>query len=106
MDFPAFQIVAMALISFALELIPPLKRWWDSVFNSAQKQFVIALVVLLLAVGQMAYGCAFNQTCPADYAKAGVDLVIAVLAGLLTSAGAYKSTNYIGEELAYGRGAE
>ena len=93
-------LIASGLVAFILELVPPIKRHWDKL-NSVQKQLIIALIVLLVSAGSMAYSCRYNAECPANLEKVIVDMAITSFFGLIGAGGVYQSFNYVGEKLAY-----
>ena len=94
------SLLASGILAFALELIPPIKRYWDK-FNGVQKQAVIALIVVIVSLGSIWYECRYNASCPADTERAILDVVLTIAYGVVGSQGAYGISNYAGERLAY-----
>lgn len=94
------SLLASGILAFALELIPPIKRYWDK-FNGVQKQAVIAGIVILVSLGAIWYECRYNASCPADTERAIVDIMLTVAYGVVGSQGAYGISNYAGDQMAY-----
>ena len=99
------SLFASGLVAFALELIPPLKRDWDRL-NSVQKQALIAGIVVIISLIAMWYTCRYDGQCPADAERAVIDMAFNIFVGLVGAQGAYKTSNYIGERVAYGKSGQ
>lgn len=56
-------IIVGALLSIAFEWIPGLHVRWDTL-SPMKKQGVMALLLLVVSLGLLAYQCRFNAVCP------------------------------------------
>lgn len=88
---------AAAIVAVLIELLPPLKVWWDERFNAAQKQVVIALVVVVISLLTAMYKCRYNGICPESTDKFVVDTLILAFASFAGAVVGHGSTNKIGD---------
>lgn len=87
------EVIASGLISWLLEILPPLKVRWDK-WNGAQKQTAILVFALVLSIGVLAYGW-FQDGFPENWANDIVLLVAGFFLNVATMFGAHGSTKQV-----------
>lgn len=80
----AINMVAAGLVAWFLELVPPVKKYWDRL-NPRQKQGINLLIVAAIVIGTAAYNCFYTgEFCPAgDF----LDWTLRILATIILSLG-------------------
>lgn len=89
---PSVEVLAPAIIAALLELIPPLKGWWDK-FNPRQKQFIMVLLMFLLTLLSVGYSCYRTNVCPEDFPDYAVNTAVTFIVMLVLNQGTYAGIN-------------
>ena len=98
-ELSQLQMIVAALTAWAMDLIPPLKKWWDANLNSKQKQGAMIAFMFLLAVGGALYQCYGKEgICPADgWSDYIVQTGYYFIVNLVVSAGSHMSVRYVSD---------
>lgn len=82
-------MVAMAIIAIGLEWLPGVAAWWLEL-AAARKARIVALLVLLVSVGNVMGNCyLWGGSCPANWWSTLGELGLAFLLAGVTSQGVY-----------------
>jgi len=95
-DVSQLQLVVAALVAYALDLLPGAKTWWDTKFNSQQKQFAMLILMFLIAVGGALYACyGRNGVCPLNWADFVVNTFVQFVVNTIVNVGSHMTVRYI-----------
>lgn len=79
--------IAGIVMSLLFELIPPLKRWFED--NVGEYKFLfMAVVLLIVTAGILAYECSFDPVCMRTNLPSAL---LAFIASMLANQGTYKA---------------
>ena len=99
-ELSQLQMIVAAIIAWTMDLIPPLKRWWDARLNSKQKQACMIGLMFLLAVGGALWNCYGNGqaggVCPADgWTNYIVQIGYYFIINLVVNTGSHLAIKYV-----------
>jgi len=98
-DVSQLQLVVAALVAYALDLIPGAKAWWDTKFNSQQKQFAMLILMFLIAVGGALYACyGRNGVCPLNWVDFIINTFVQFVINTIVNVGSHLTVRYLPQE--------
>lgn len=81
-------VLVSALLSIIFEWAPGLSDWYE-MLSTKRKQFIMAVLILVVSLGMMWYQCQYNAVCPENGWQATIESLVITA---LISAAANQST--------------